>query len=757
MKLSLEWLSAFVRAPLDPVVLAEQLTMSGTEVEAIDSIGFRSDLVVTARIESFVQHPNADRLSVCQVNDGKGLRQIVCGAKNFSAGDVVPLALPGAELPGGFKIKESKLRGELSQGMMCSAKELGLGEGSEGLLLLDRAQAPGVPLHQVIPADTVLTLEVTPNRSDLLSVRGLAREIGALGYPLELPPVGSKASGDPADWTVRVESPGACPRYTLQVVRGIQVGPSPDWLRRRLEASGIRPINNVVDITNYVLLEFGQPLHAFDVGRLQGRTISVRQAVEGESFLALNGKTYSLSGDDLVIADEAGPVALAGVMGGEGSSVHEGTTEIVLESAAFSPGLVRTTSRRLALISDSSYRFERGIDPALVDQARNRALELLVEMAGATSWSQPVESAPLTIPSATVVLRPERLNRVLGQPMSPATLERHLRALGFASHDGQQWQVPSHRPDVSREIDLIEEVARLEGLEKIPTRTVFEPVSGSVADRVEARDRDLADLLSAWGYQEWVTSSLLPRKEAGEGTVRILNPLNEDVAVLRSNLLASGLPCVARNLAYGQKSVLAFEIGIVFKEAAGEPVEEKHLLVVAAGEERGDHWSEPGRMVDHFTVQGIMEALAERVKGLSAWKVVAVDPATRKAHGIKVPVFACEIPLKDPGLSRFRQYAEVSPFPAVRRDLAFVVDRSVTHQEILQTVKGCGIGELERIDVFDLFADDSGEKLPREKKSLAYALTYRSRERTLTEKDVAGWEARIIQAVSGAHGAVLRG
>lgn len=757
MKLSLEWLGAFVRTEINPETLAHQLTMSGTEVEAIESVGFRSDFVVTARIETFSPHPNADRLSICQVNDGKGLRQIVCGAKNFQTGDVVPLALPGAELPGGLKIKESKLRGELSQGMMCSAKELGLGEGAEGLLILDRALAPGQPLHQVIPVDTVLTLEITPNRADLLSVRGLAREIGALGYPVEWPGQKDVEAVGEAGWSVRVETGSDCPRYTLQVIRGCQVGPSPDWMQRRLQASGLRPINNAVDITNYVLLEFGQPLHAFDAARLSGRLIEVRRARSGETFAALNGKVYPLGSDDLVIADADSPIALAGVMGGESSAVTERTTDIILESASFCPNLVRRTSRRLALISDSSYRFERGIDPALVDLARARAVELLIELAGGKACSLPVESAPPAVHQAYVTLRLPRLQSLLGRPLSSERVTRHLTALGLSTEDGQQWRVPSFRPDLTREVDLIEEVARLEGLDALESRVVFSSAPRSLADRVAARDQAVAELLSAWGYQEWVTTSLLPREAAVPGSVRTVNPLNEDVSVLRSTLLGSALPCLARNLAHEQRSVRAFEIGDVFREEAGEPVQEKHLLILGAGMEREDHWSEPGRSVDFFTIKGAMEGLAASIQDLGAWEVGVVEPAVARAHGIKVPVYFCELTLPALGEPRLPQYAEMSPYPAVRRDLAFVVDRGVSHTALVETLRRAGVDELETVELFDVFADETGAKLPPDKKSLAYALTYRSKERTLSEKDVAGWEARLIRAAADQHGAVLRG
>lgn len=756
MKISLEWLGDFIAGVESVDALVDDLTMSGTEVEAVETIGFRSDHVITARIESFVQHPNADRLSVCQVTDGKETRQIVCGAKNFKVGDVVPLAVPGASLPGGFKIKESKLRGELSQGMMCSAKELGLGEGADGLMILDSATPLGVPLHEAIPTDTVLTLEVTPNRADLLSYVGVARELGALGYDRKEVERSAPRVDGASEWSVINESGNDCPRYTLQRVSGVKVGPSPDWLRRRLASVGIRPINNVVDITNYVLLETGQPLHAFDAARLQGRAISVRSAGAGESILALNGKSYALVEEDLVIADGAGPVALAGVMGGELSAVTESTTEIILESAAFAPGKVRRTSRRLALFSDSSYRFERGIDPLAVDRARARAVELLTSLAGATWVGDVVESGPVVLIEHEVALRPERVSEVMGRPVAEETIQKLLVGLGLTQTSEGAWKIPSFRPDLTREIDLVEEVARLEGLASVPARTRFEAVAESRADRTHARRSGLAQKLAAWGYQEWVTNSLLPRSEEREDSVVIANPLNEDYAVLRRDLLAGALPCVARNLAYGQESVLGFEIGSVYLKTTEGPVQEDRLLVIAAGLERAAHWTEGAREVDYFTVKGIVDRLIELFPELAAVEVRLVEPGLRKTHGIKTPVFYAELSLPTADRGSVKRFCPVSSYPAVRRDLAFVVDRAVPHSAMKATLESCGIAELESVVFFDLFVDETGEKLASEKKSLAYALTYRSGERTLTEKDVAGWEEKLLKAAAEKHGAVLR-
>jgi phenylalanyl-tRNA synthetase beta chain len=757
MKLSLNWLKHHASWDWTVDELIAKLTMSGTEVENVRRTGLETDKIITAKVVSFVQHPNADRLSVCQVDDGqgKGLRQIVCGAKNFKAGDIVPLAIPGAEMPGGFKIKESKLRGELSQGMMCSASELGLAADSDGLLLLDPSTPLGKPFKEIVRGDTVLEIEVTPNRADLLSYRGVARELAALGATAI--PVGVEdvaAQGAPA-WSVASDDAALCPRYTLQVVEGVKVGPSPDWLRQKLEAIGLRPINNVVDITNYVLFETGQPLHAFDAAKLNGSTITARAAREGETFAALNGKTYPLAAGDLVIADAQGPVALAGVMGGEHSSVTEGTSTVVLESALFQPATVRRTSRRLGLISDSSYRFERGVDPAGIDLARRLAVQLLVEVAGGTKVSGVAETAPVSIPKVAVTLRSERVAKLLGTAVSDEEISRILSSLGLKSSAPGVWEIPSFRPDLTREVDLIEEVARVHGLERVPSRLPAGAAFTSGADRRRAWLASLKQALAGAGYQEWITGSLLPRKFQKDDSVVIRNPLNEDYAVMRGSLLDSMLPCLAHNIAHGTATVKAFEIGRVWKAAAGAEAESLHLTVLASGEERPAHWSEGAQPYGFFSLKGVVERLAGL--GLDApLEAASLPAAVLKEHGIKAPVYAATFVLPAEVKREPAKFKPVSSYPAVVRDLALIVDRATAQETVRKAILSAGIRELESVDFFDLFVDDSGRKLPAGKKSLAYSLTYRSAERTLEEKDVNQWQEKVLSRVREAAGAELR-
>jgi len=756
MKIVLSWLRDYCSWTWTDEELIEKLTMSGTEVESVSRQGFARDHFVAARVQVRDKHPNADRLSVCQVDDGSGtLRQVVCGAQNYQAGDIVPLALPGAAMPGGFAIKSSKLRGVDSHGMLCSAKELELPGESEGLMHLSAEIKPGTPLKEIFQGETVLEVEVTPNRADLLSYRGLARELSALGAVRKMQAAaGSAPFVSAAPFKIQVTEVQACPRYTARLLENIKVGPSPDWLKARLEAQGLHPVNNVVDVTNYVLFETGQPLHAFDAARIDGNVLQVRRAAAGEKFQALNGREYVLDGQDLVIADARGAVALAGVMGGEHSGVTDGTTRILLESARFKAADVRRTSRRLALISDSSYRFERGVDPLAVDLALQRAVELLQEVAGAKPGPA-LESAPVAVEEIVVTLREHAVARLLGYEVSLERVMQILGALGCTAAD-KGWRIPSYRPDLQREVDLIEEIARIEGMDRVQGRVPHGVAPRSKADAVQDAENALRDLLVAWGYYEMSTNSLRSRTESADA-VNLLNPLTEDHAALRGSLLETVLPCVRHNLAHGLESVKGFEIGTVYHKDKQRLKESRRLLLVAAGLEQAGHWTGPARDYDYFSLKGVLEALKAKFPELTLSAAYGpVDSALLKAEGIKVPVYAAEIELTTFRSAGPAHYAGLPSYPAVKRDLAFVVARQVRQDDVLQAIRQSGIAELEVVECFDVFADSNDAKLGPDRKSLAYALTYRSRERTLTEKDVSGWQQRIIDAVCRNVGAELR-
>jgi phenylalanyl-tRNA synthetase beta chain len=749
MKFSLRWLSHYIDLTVPVPQMLERLTLAGTEVEHISSTGADSPLVVVAQILSSTQHPNADRLSVCQVNDGTGTRQIVCGAKNYQVGDKVPLALPGAKLPGDFTIKESKLRGELSQGMLCSAKELALAEDAEGLLILPADAPVGKKLSEYMPGDTIFDVEITSNRPDLLCYRGMAREIAAIGAgtikPLATHPIHFPAT-TPA-WTAHLSASELGPYYSATHLTHVKVGPSPAWLQEAIASTGHRPINNVVDITNYVLFEMGQPLHAFDAGKLAGRVIEVRRAAAGEKLEALDDKTYALLPDDLVIADESGPVAIAGVMGGRPTGVGETTTEIVLEAAWFLPAAVRRTSRRLGLVSDSSYRYERRVDPGALLAARDRALGLFIELTGATlSSASSIVGTPPT-GRAPITLRTKKLEGLLGIHVPVDTIEKNLLHLGCvkvsARHEGDEtaWQPPSFRDDLHREVDLIEEIARIHGLEGVPSNIVTGLHPETEADRAHDRILQLRRVLSVRGWDECVTDALIERRFATDSTaIEMFNPLSELQTHLRPTLKPSLLQVAARNLARGVAQLRLFEVGRVYEKRDQSTHEPLRLGLLVAGLGQDAAWYQGERPADYFDLSGAIKLLLNNL-GIKEKDVLEAGPIAAselKIHGIKTPIFYAEIVL-DVWLSAIPQperYRSVPVFPPIRRDLAVVLSKSVPAAQVELTIRAAKAPHLESVRLFDLFRDAKGEKIPADKKSLAYAFTYRAVDKTLTEKEV---------------------
>lgn len=767
MKYSLRWLREYVDITIPEAELFEKLTLAGNTVEAVEHKGIQSPHIVVGQIVSFVQHPNADRLRLCQVNDGKGVRQVVCGAKNFNAGDKIPLALPGARFSADFVIKESKLRGELSQGMCCSAKELGLAEDSEGILILPTDAPLGKVFHEYLPGDSLFEVEVTPNRPDLLSYLGLAREVAAIGAGVlkPWPMAHTTASATPCPWSVTLAAEDLAPFYSATHLTSLKVGPSPRWLAEKIEAMGHKSINNVVDITNFVLWETGQPLHAFDAQKLNGKTITARRANAGEKFAALDEKTYDLLVDDIVIADEAGAVALAGVMGGLHSGVTDATSEIVLEAAWFAPAAIRRTSRRLGLMSDSSYRYERRVDPGFVTFARDRAIQLLVELAGAQITSAPHNAGTAPAKKWIVSLRPAAVDKLMGTTVAPEKIEKWMIGLGLKligkEQHAFQWEVPTFRHDLDREVDLIEEVARLHGLQHLPSRINFGINRESDADYRYDKLRTLRKTLAARGWNEAVTDVLVEAKLAeGEEAVALINPLNEQYSRLRTSLKNTLLAVAARNLSRGVARVQLFEAGRVYLKKEGDITEPMRLGLLVAGEADAASWWQPERKSDLFDLKAATDFLEEHA-GLSAKTLLEagkVSTADMKLHGIKTPVFYAEFSL-DEWLAASVPPAKFKPlpqFPAVRRDLAVVVGRDVPHEKVQAAIRSAKVSGLVSIDLFDIFLDDKGEKIPADKKSLAYALTYRDSGRTLTEKEVNAWHDQIRKALTTALGCSFR-
>jgi phenylalanyl-tRNA synthetase beta chain len=763
MKLSLNWLREYLPA-LDRYSeeIANALIFTGVEVEGVQVHGTRIEKVVVAQIESFQQHPNADRLSVCRVLDGSNTpRQIVCGAKNFRAGDKVPLALPGAILPDGTKIKVSKLRGVDSEGMLCSERELGFSDEASGLMILDPGTPIGVALGDLFPPDTIFDLEITPDRPDLLSYIGLARELSIIFQipGLNVPNVSTadtaKPVSDPSQ--VRIDALEACPFAVFHEIRDVTVGPSPDWMRRRLEAAGLRSINNIVDVTNYVMLETGKPIHAYDLSRLSFPVI-VRFARPGEKLLALDGKTYELNPSHLVIADSVKAIGLGGVMGGEETGVSSGTTTVLVESAYFDPGLVRRTSRGLGLISDASFRFERGVDPKSVLFAAQRAVQLIKEIAGGSAFPSILVAGQEPKSERKVLFRPERCTDILGSEVPDAKLI--LERIGLEPAGKDYWEIPSFRLDLEREIDLIEEVSRYHGIQKLPGRLHGSPTTSSQIDTAHDDAMLLRRKLAGLGLAEARTLVFLDEPSlrnslhpVGE-TVRIRNPLAEDQQVLRPSLIPGLLRAAERNFNRGARSVAAFELGQIFLPT--EPEEPTRLAILLSGENAAPSWNQTSRSYDLFDAKGILESVfgsslqAKRVAandlaalvcelisdGRSIGYLGLVRPRQARELGAKSDVVLAEVELPAvPSRSLFK-LKPLERFPAVTRDIAFVAPRSMHWGEVVATLTSARESLLVDVQIFDLFIDPSGQKIPADKKSLACSLTYRASDRTLTQDEV---------------------
>jgi phenylalanyl-tRNA synthetase beta chain len=670
MKVTLNWLKQYVEFDWSPEALAERLTMIGIEVEGVEKLGGEFDGVVVAQVITKDKHPNADKLTVCRVNDGKGERQIVCGAQNFKAGDKVPLIFPGYSLPAKpgeppFTIKVGKIRGVESHGMMCSPQELGLGDLVEGLLILREDAKVGQPFAEYLGrtgSDVVYDLEITPNRPDLNSVIGIAREISAVtGNPLKLPQIKLTERGNRVDElvAVRIEDAELCPRYTARVVRGVKIAPSPDWLKSTLEKVGIRNINNVVDVTNYVMLEVGQPLHAFDYHLLAKAggdarpTIVIRHAAEGEKFMTLDGQERTLDSHMLLIADEAKAAALAGVMGGQSSEINLNTADVLIESACFKPQNIRASSKRLDLRTESSYRYERGADIGICDWASQRAAQLILETAGGTLAQGVVDAYPTRFVPKQIPLRHTQTDAVLGIAVPTEQQIEYLQRLGLevatAAGVGPStgarmphttvFRVPSFRVDLKREIDLIEEVARLYGVDKIPATAPRGAFGANPYDAVHDQLADARRILTGLGLFEAQGQTLISdtaaKLMAGEALVPLSNPLSSDMNVLRPSLLPGLLDALRHNLSHKTYDVALFEVGRVFKVAqAASPAssagvspagrttcEERRVAIALTGQRHPPFWSGQDREAkfDVYDLKGLLEEFLEQfgLRGLT--------------------------------------------------------------------------------------------------------------------------------------------
>jgi len=791
MKFSVNWLREFVDLPKNVDEIAELLTRAGVETENIETRGAKIDKVIVAQIIASSRHPNADRLTVCGVDDASGTkRQIVCGATNYKVGDKVPLALPGAKLPNGLEIKKSKLRGVESEGMLCSPIELGLGEDASGLLILSPEAKVGAPIADLFPNDTVLDVEITPNRGDLLSYFGLAREIAALtGKRVaadvligRLPVVTATATTS----SVKISASRECPFFSTRKIDNVKVGPSPAWLRAKIESVGIRSINNIVDISNFVMLELGQPTHAFDADKLKGG-INVRLARDGEKFLALDGKTYSLTSENLVIADDEHAIGIGGVMGSEETGVTESTRNVLLEAAYFLPASIRRTARNLNLPSDASYRFERGVDPGMVFRASQRATELIRKIANGQPVKEIAAAGKIPANPPDVSLSYQKCDQVVGLAIKPKTIDEILERFGLSKASksksparqsrlggGATWKIPSYRRDLQRDVDLIEEVVRAHGVDKISgtDRSRFTP--SSPADHSHDLESSLRDQLAAYGFSEVRTSKLIPRTATafGESAIQLRNPLSEDHVALRPSLISGLLAVLERNIRAGAERVAIFELGRVFVPPAGK--EERRLGILVSGNlatapiwrsdrKVGDSW------LGFFDAKGIIESLGipelsfRRIEhdklplavGVFSDAVMIGFLGQRPSAKIAPGVFIAELNLdvllaKEQQTKKFR---EIERFPAITRDIAMFVPEKISHEDVVKTIKNPIEPLLDSVEVFDCYP---GTKGGEERKSLAYRLTYRDRSRTLTSEEVTVAHAKIRERLRRELGAELR-
>ncbi len=790
MIVTYNWLKEFVDFNLTPEELAHMLTMLGLEVEGMRTIGSDMDAVIVAQVVEKSQHPNADKLSLCKVNNGREIVSVVCGAQNFTSGDKVALAQVGAVLPGDFRIKKSKIRGEESCGMLCSERELGLSAESDGIMVLDQQSQLGIPLFESLGLkDTIFEIGLTPNRADCLSVVGIAREIGAkLGTKVRYPGQAVPEEGPPVTEmaSVQVEDPAGCPRYTARFISGCKIGPSPSWMVNRLTAVGMRSINNVVDITNYVLLEYGHPLHAFDFKLLAGGKIVVKRAGEGDAFITLDGQQRVLTTEDLTICDGNKAVALAGIMGGENSEINDATTDILIESACFEPTMVRRTSKRLGIHTESSHRFERGADIGNLPRALDRAAALMSELAGGTVSKGMIDVYPDPAAPRTITLRLARVNQILGLELTGKEVENILKNLEFEVSivdDGVfNIIVPTFRVDIEREIDLIEEIARLNGYEKIPVTMPQVRIRSDRPSRRRLLELKMRNLLVSNGLSEIVNYSFinpfaLDKVLIGQDDVRrkmvpILNPLTEDQSVMRTSLLPGLLEVACKNASFRLMDLQLFEMRRIYLEAEGSalPNEPLHVAGLLTGVRDRAGWNRSRELLDFYDVKGIIENIVSALHlsevtynasvtenfyhpgkscgifagNLQFGTMGELHPAVHETYGFDQSLFYFEIDLEKI-VSLFTDTATVTApprFPDTFRDIAMLIDKGMETGIVLDCISSNRIKELAKVELFDVY---TGSHVPEGQKSIAVRIRYCSQERTMTDEEVNRIHQKVIE------------
>ena len=793
MNLSREWLSDYVDVKSIPdKEFCDRLTMSGSKVETCEVTGSEISNVVVGKVVSIVRHENSDHMWICQVDVGKGEPvQIVTGAQNVKEGDLCPAALDGATLPGGITIKAGQLRGEASNGMLCSLAELGLEVRDfpyaieDGIFILEEDCKPGDDIKDVVGfGDSVLEFEITNNRADCFGMIGLAREVSAT-FDAELnvhAPEVKGAGGDIYEHLdVEVLDTDLCSRYTARMVTDIKIEPSPAWMRRRLRAMGIRPINNIVDITNYVMLEYGQPMHAFDYNYIRGGKIIVRRAGEDKTVTTLDGQLRSLKPDMLMICDTVGPVGVAGVMGGENSEITENTKAIVFESACFSGPSVRTTAVGLNLRTDASSRFEKGLDPQNTMGAVQRACEL-VEMLGAGKVVDGIIDVLGDMPEpATLPLEPEKINKLIGIDVSADYMKDILVKLGFTVDEDYTVHAPSWRADIECNADLAEEIARFYGYDKVPTTMFKAATEMGFLHEIDVAQRRVGQLCRGMGYSEILTYSFVSPKNADllrypensplRNTLGIINPLGEDTSVMRTSMLPCMLEVLQRNWNYRNKNVKFYETGRVYLPVEGQQLPDEPIYLSMGMYGKGDFFTLKGEVEAIFKSMNLAEPefAAEKndptfhpgrcavvtVDGEKLGVIGQIHPLVAANYGIDAEVYCAEFNFtamiatqqSDP------QYVPLPKFPAVARDIAVVCDVECTVAQLEKSIAR-GAGELlKNVELFDIY---QGTGIPEGKKSLAFSMTFRAEDRTLTDADAEAEVKAVLEALEADCGAVLR-
>ncbi len=802
MKVSLNWIKEYVDVEMPPDDLSHLLTMTGLEVEGLEAVGQGLDDIIVAKILKVAPHPNADRLSVCTVDTGRERIEVVCGATNVAEGALSPLVLAGGKLPDGTRMKEGRIRGEISRGMLLAEDELGLTDDHSGIMILAPDLTPGASFSSALSfPDWVFDIGITPNRPDCANVIGIAREIAAVtGKRLRKPDIELEESGPAIEdlTSITILDPDGCPRYVAGIIQDVELGSAPFWMRYRLYQSGIRSISNLVDVSNYVMLEMGQPLHAFDYDRLRENRIVVRRADKGETFTTLDGETRRLNHENLMICDGERAVALAGIMGGLNSEIFAGTRNVLVESAFFDPVTIRRGSKNLGISTEASYRFERGADIGGATSALKRSVSLVYRLAGGKVARGIIDNYPKTLIPPVIHFRKDKTNRILGTSISKNVMKGYFEALEMEVHDvnGNELKVkpPSFRVDIKREVDLIEEVARLYGFDKIPpTYPSVRPSEEGDAPEIKVRDR-IRSIMIGLGFSEIITYSfispdcadMLGAEENSDLRLftSLMNPLTVDQSVLRTSLIPGLMTTVKTNMLHEGRDLRLFEWGKTFirKEGDQQPIEKIYLAAIMTGLCQEKSWHDDERHCDFYDIKGAVEGLLkalglggvhfQRENGFPGLdpevssgvycsdgligQVGKVDSSVIEAYDLKnerAYLFELDVEALLTLLSVTREFYPFPKFPAVFRDMSLLVERRIESAKIIEIIRKEGGELLESVQIFDLY---EGEKIDPSEKAIAFRISYRSAHETLEGEKINSLHESIIDKIRHETGGRLR-